>query len=285
MPDRGTGPLDQRRKWDAGRDRLELVAARAEAPDVTTFIFQGEGDTWFGYLPGQSVLLTLPLPEGPVQRRFALSSSPSRPLRLAVTVKAAPDDAAARWMLERLTVGDRLHASDPSGTFTLPPLVGDKLLLVGAGIGFAPLMAMARWAEDIAAPIDLAVIQFARRPEALLFRTELEALAARMPGLRLSLVVTDPDGAAGWTGWRGRLSTSLLRLLVPDVTEREVVVAPRAGSAASCAPFWTMPAALRGDGTRMSGIRTRSTRSSLSSRSRTRLPTRRRRKRRSRRAR
>ena len=79
---------------------LECIAVRAEAADVKTFRFRAPAPERFRYLPGQFVTLELPTGPEPLLRTYTLSSSPSRPLTLAVTVKATPDSVGSRWMLD-----------------------------------------------------------------------------------------------------------------------------------------------------------------------------------------
>ena len=81
--------LDQPSTW-TDAEPLECCAVVPEAPDVATVSFVAPGGGWFRFLPGQFITLELPVPGGPIWRTYTISSSPSRPLTLGITVKAGP---------------------------------------------------------------------------------------------------------------------------------------------------------------------------------------------------
>src|SRR3546814_1576281 len=91
----------------------------SDLPDVKSFCFKTADDSWFRYLPGQFITLELPVNDEKLLRTYTLSSSPSRPLAISVTVKAQPDSLGSRWLLDNLKVGDRITAYGPGGLFSL----------------------------------------------------------------------------------------------------------------------------------------------------------------------
>jgi len=211
--------LDETPPW---RDGQALVVARIvrETADVGTFVFRTAEPGWFRYLPGQFITLDLPTARGPVLRTYTLSSSPSRPHSIAVTAKAQAGSVATRWMLDHLRPGDRLRAYGPGGAFSCALHPAGKYLFVAAGSGVTPMISMARWAEDVGDDADVMFVASARTPQDILFRDELAAMAARSDRLGLRFVVSQP--ARGWSGYAGRLTAPMLRLMVPDLAEREV---------------------------------------------------------------
>lgn len=216
------GYIDEARPWSDRAQLLEVVRVTPETADVATFTFRTTNNSWFRYLPGQFVTLELPLPSGPVLRTYTLSSSPSRPLSIAVTVKAQPGSLGTRWMLDRLKVGDRLKAYGPAGSFSFHLHRAEKYLFLSAGSGVTPMMSMARWIDDHAQAADIAFITCARKPSDILFRTELERMAAGPHKFDLAFVVEAIDALSAWTGFRGRLNLPVLQATAPDFLEREV---------------------------------------------------------------
>ena len=101
-------------------EELECAMVIPETRNVATFAFRAPSGAWFDYKPGQFITLELPVPGGPLSRTYTLSSSPSRPLNISVTVKAQPDSIGTRWMLDNLRPGMKIKAYGPSGVFTLP---------------------------------------------------------------------------------------------------------------------------------------------------------------------
>ena len=215
--------FDELQPFNDRQHLLECIAVTLEAPDVMTFAFKSDRDGWFRYLPGQFVTLELPVSAGePVMRTYTLSSTPSRPFSVAVTVKAQADSIGTRWMFENLKPGMTLKAFGPLGDFSFVRHPGEKYLFLSAGSGITPMMSMTRWMADCAPQSDVAFLTCARQPEDLLFRAELENLAARMPRLDLGFIVGSQARRHGWHGLRGRIDSAKLALLAPDFRERTV---------------------------------------------------------------
>ncbi len=220
--------LDKRPYWTEAQE-LECVMVIPEAKGVKTFCFKTADDSWFRYSPGQFISLELPMPGGPILRTYTLSSSPSRPLSISVTVRAQEASVATKWMLDNIKVGDRLRAYGPGGIFSFHNHPADKYLFISAGTGVTPMMSMTRWLFDDGIHTDVRFIQAARRPSELIFRSELERMAMRVPDIQVSYVVSEDDPYSAWTGYRGRLNQLMLELMAPDYMEREIFCCGPAG--------------------------------------------------------
>ena len=75
-----------------------LVERHRETSDIVTFLFHvsaADGRP-FRHLPGQSVAVTFPMPQGDAVRTFTIAGSGLRENQAALTVKAAPDAQATR---------------------------------------------------------------------------------------------------------------------------------------------------------------------------------------------
>lgn len=214
--------LDEMKPWNDRLQVLEVISVTDEAPEVKTFTFRSDAQTWFRYKPGQFVTLELPTADGPLMRTYTLSSSPSRPFSIAVTVKAQPTSIGTRWMFENLEPGSLLKAYGPAGNFTHYAHPASKYLFLSAGSGITPMMSMLRWFSDCAPGTDVVFVNCARRPEDIIFRDELELLASRMPALSLSFVIQERSQRASWSGHIGRIDAVRFPLLSPDFHDREV---------------------------------------------------------------
>ncbi|WP_110031144.1 hybrid-cluster NAD(P)-dependent oxidoreductase [Hoeflea marina] len=214
--------LDEMTPWDARLQVLEVIGVAEEAPDVKTFTFRSDAQTWFRYKPGQFITLELPLEDGPLMRTYTLSSSPSRPFSIAVTVKAQPGSVGTRWMFDHLEPGTHVTAYGPAGDFTHHNHPAGKYLLLSAGSGVTPMMSMLRWFNDCAPWTDVAFVNCARLPEEIIFRKELDLLGNRMPGLTLGFLIEQRSKRENWFGPTGRIDFTRLSLLAPDFLEREV---------------------------------------------------------------
>ena len=115
----GFSYIDQSKPWYDQTQLLELVSAIPEARDTMTFAFRAEGGSYFTFAPGQFITLELPVNGKNIYRTYTISSSPSRPLSLSVTVKAQSDSIGTRWMLDNLCEGMKIRAFGPAGQFHL----------------------------------------------------------------------------------------------------------------------------------------------------------------------
>ncbi|NGQ91767.1 hybrid-cluster NAD(P)-dependent oxidoreductase [Rhodobacter sp. HX-7-19] len=216
----------QRQNWTAApwddREELEVAMVIPETADTVTIAFRAPSGAWFDYQPGQFLTLDLPVPGGPLSRTYTISSSPSRPLSISITVKAQPGSIGTRWMLDNLKPGMRIKAHGPAGQFTFHRHPAKKYLFISAGSGITPMMSMTMWAWDSGEMPDIAFVHAARKPADIIFKRRLEQFAARVPGLQLRFTVEEVDPFEVWSGFRGRLSQIMLGLMAPDYLEREV---------------------------------------------------------------
>ncbi|WP_310228914.1 hybrid-cluster NAD(P)-dependent oxidoreductase [Rhizobium miluonense] len=214
--------LDQMQPWSDRQHLLECLSVTPEAPDVMTFTFGSDKDNWFRYLPGQFVTLELPAAPEPVMRTYTLSSTPSRPFSVAVTVKAQKDSIGTRWMFENLKPGMRIKAFGPLGDFSHIRHPGEKYLFVSAGSGITPMMSMTRYMSDIAPLSDITFVNCSRSPTDIIFRSELEYLARFMPNLNLGFIVEGCGRTDLWSGLKGRIDKAKIGLLAPDFMDRTI---------------------------------------------------------------
>jgi ferredoxin-NADP reductase len=107
------------------------------------------------------------------------------------------------------------------GGFTITGQPAPKYLFLSAGSGITPVMSMTRTLHDLGSDADVLFVHSARTPADIIFRHELEAIAAVMPNIRVVHVCEGDYPSERWMGLRGRLSTPMLEALVPDLEERE----------------------------------------------------------------
>ena len=219
--------------------KVRCVRITPETPDVKTFTFVADPPRKFNYKPGQFVTLELEINGESVLRSYSISSTPSRPYSLEITVKrvASPVDdpnlppgIASNWLHEAIAVGDSVKISAPMGKFTCAPAVPPKLLLISAGSGITPLMSMMRWIADLALETNVVFFHCARSPRDIIFRQELEMMSARLPNFRLVISITQETSAnsaepgQAWSGLTGRLTEAMLGCIAPDLQDRQVYV-------------------------------------------------------------
>ncbi|MBD2092996.1 FHA domain-containing protein [Microcoleus sp. FACHB-1515] len=220
------------RNWMSGELVCRCLRIIDETPDVKTFCFIAEPPVLFDFQPGQFINLEVEINGKPAIRPYSISSSPTRPYHLAITVKRVPAADASlppglvsNWLHEHLNVGDRVRLLDrPMGNFTCLPNLPPKLLLISAGSGITPMMSMSRWVQDTLSNCDIVFLHSARTPNDIVFRTELETMATQMPNFHLAVTLTRPAVNLPWMGLTGRISQAMLNWVVPDLLDRAVFV-------------------------------------------------------------
>jgi ferredoxin-NADP reductase len=191
------------------RHRLRVSEVTSDAPGVVSVVLEGRALDRLGALGGQFVHLR-------VLRRglwwqahpYSVSALPAVG-RMRVTVRADGDYGAA---LAGAAPGTRVAIEGPYGTFTKQAMSTGRVLLVGAGVGVAPLRALL---EDLPRGTDVIVLARASAEHDLVLRDELRELVHRHGGRLHELVGAREDVP---------LHSGELSRLVPDLPSRDVYV-------------------------------------------------------------
>jgi len=190
--------------------------------DVRTFLFEPERPGLFHHEPGQFVTLQLQIDGRPVSRCYTISTPPTRPHLLGITVKRQPGGLVSNWLHDTMTPGTRISADGPFGVFTTARHPSAKYLFLSGGSGITPVMAMTRSMYDLGSDADVVFVHSARTPSDIIFRRELETIASTVPTVRVVPVCERDAPREPWSGLRGFLSIDMLRLVAPDLAERVV---------------------------------------------------------------
>jgi glycine betaine catabolism B len=220
-------------RWVKGDLTVRCSHVIDETHDVKTFRFVTNPPVLFTYKPGQFVTLDLEIGGESVLRSYSISSTPSRPHTLEITVKRVPPPTdspttppglVSNWLHDNVRVGSSLKLGGPFGKFTCFSTPARKLLFISAGSGITPMMGMSRWIYDTTTDCDVVFLHSARSPEDIIYRQELEMMACRQPNFQLALTMTKPASRHGWHGFTGRISASLIHAIAPDFCDRTIYV-------------------------------------------------------------
>lgn len=219
-----TMTVDPRGWWDPDTDdQLRCVAVHQETHDVRSFTFLSPAGKQFRFGAGQYFLFDVPMGDAVESRCYSISSPPTRPGAITITVKRVAGGVVSNWLHDSLTPGAILRAQGPRGTFLRPPSETRKYLFLSGGSGITPVMSMLREIADTAEVADVVFLHAGRTPQDLVFRDELAWLAGRIRGLRLFLLPEAAGGEPSWPALTGRISAELMALAVPDMAERVVM--------------------------------------------------------------
>ncbi|MER5214948.1 2Fe-2S iron-sulfur cluster-binding protein [Streptomyces sp. NPDC002838] len=78
-------------------------------------------------------------------------------------------------------------------------------------------------------PTDVVFVHSARTPRDIVFRPELDFIAATAPNIRVVHVCEEDRPYEPWGGYRDRLTLDMLRQIAPDFLDREVFTCGPAG--------------------------------------------------------
>jgi predicted ferric reductase len=193
---------------------MRIEAVVPEGAGVVSLHISGRRLDRLGARSGQFFLWRFLTGDGWWQAHPFSLSAPPAPDRLRVTVKSLGDYTARAALLRP---GTRVIAEGPFGTLTEAVRTRRRVLLVAGGVGITPLRALF---EDLpAAPGELTLVYRAIDAPDVVFRAELDALAARR-GAAVHYVLGDHRDP----GNQALLGPTHLRGLVPDVRGRDVYV-------------------------------------------------------------
>ncbi|MGB3652330.1 MAG: FHA domain-containing protein [Rivularia sp. (in: cyanobacteria)] len=205
-----------------------------ETHDVKTFRFVTSPPTNFDYKPGQFVTLDLEIDGKSVKRSYSISSTPSRPHSLEVTIKRvpapkhvadAPPGLVSNWLHDNLTVGNQIKISPSVGNFTIADDNPNcKFMFISAGSGITPMMSMSRWLCDTIPNADIVFVHSAKTTRDIVFTQELELMASRQPGFQLAITLTGKEYSPTWTGYTGRLNQKMFEQMSHDIQERIIYI-------------------------------------------------------------
>lgn len=201
-----------------------------EAEDIRSFYLEpADGDGLPAFEAGQ--FLTIRVPAGAesslLTRNYSVSSAPGEPyLRLSVkherSTDAAKHPSVSTWLHERIKPGETIEAIAPRGEFWLDANEKRPAVLLAAGIGVTPILAMTRHAVieglRLRKARRLTVIHVARNLAARPFYKEFQQLAQSQQAVQFISLLTQPEGHAkpgdDFQG-HGRLSVDMIQALLP----------------------------------------------------------------------
>ncbi|MHB8657588.1 MAG: ferredoxin reductase [Solirubrobacteraceae bacterium] len=207
--------------------RAEVVSVRRQTPRSVTLRLRPNA-VWGGFRAGQFVRVGIEIDGVRRTRTYspACSEHSGRvdgvsPAELELTVTEHPEGYVSRHLVDHARPGTIVHLGQASGEFVLPRRRPEQLILIGGGSGITPVMSMLRTLCEEGHGGQVAFLHYARTAADWLYRSEVQALAARHPNLRIAYLATREGGS--------HLSTSSLEGICPDLQ-------PGVAHAAVCGP-------------------------------------------------
>ena len=189
-----------------------------ETPRVKSLVL--DVPCWPGHRPGQHVDVRLTAEDGyQAQRSYSIASEPEN-ARLMLTVELIEAGEVSPYLTSEVRPGDKFELRGPiGGYFIWTAAIGGPLFLVAGGSGIVPLMSMLRYRAAAKSTTPTLLLYSSRTLEDIIYREELDQMAARNHGLTVVYTLTRRQ-PPGWTGGARRIDCSMLASVGPSVTAR-----------------------------------------------------------------
>jgi ferredoxin-NADP reductase len=184
-----------------------VAASIEETPRVRTLELDVPG--WPGHRAGQHLDVRVTAEDGyQAERSYSIASAPGD--GVALTVERLEDGELSPYLVDEAREGDQVEVRGPIGGYFVWD--GDSpqpVLLVAGGSGVVPLMAMARQRARVGASAPMRLVFSSRTLEDVIYREELDELAARGDGFQVVHTLTR-EQPPGWDGYSRRIDRDLL---------------------------------------------------------------------------
>ena len=186
----------------------EVVELYEQSPKVRSLFL--DVPSWPGHRAGQHLDLRLTDEDGyKAQRSYSIASAP-RADRLELLVQRLDDGEASPYLTTELRPGDLFEIRGPiGGHFVWTSSMSGPLFLIAGGSGVAPLMAMLRHRAAAGSTIPAILLFSSRTLSDIIYREELDRLAAADSGLQIVHTLTG-GSTSDWSGETGRIDRDML---------------------------------------------------------------------------
>ncbi|WP_157220195.1 MOSC domain-containing protein [Flavisphingomonas formosensis] len=214
------GRLQAQGRWQGWR-QFAIAHIVDEAKGIKSFHLRPLDDRPIGgYRAGQFLTVRLPEAAGAPTRSWSISDYDPEADSYRLSIKREPDGLASGWMHDHAEIGDVLEVRPPTGRFVLDRSGFLRTVLISAGIGVTPMIAMlkAHAERGMEAP-PLLWIHAARSGEEHAFADEANGMLAAIPGSVRRVFYSAPgDGDRAGEGYdrTGRIDAEAIAELIAE---------------------------------------------------------------------
>jgi len=194
---------------------LRLASVTAQTSDSKTLRFIVPNDRKLSARPGQFLTFSFLFDGKKVIRSYSICSSPARSSYVEITPKRVRQGCASVFLNDRASVGMTVEANGPFGRFCFDESQHHNVVLLAAGSGITPMIAMLRYMDDLCLETTATLLYCVRTSSDIIFANELEQLRSRLKNFRYNLLLSQPH--AEWSGPRGHINRELIEDTVNDL--------------------------------------------------------------------
>ena len=201
---------------------IDEIIDRGTANAKTFVLKSKNGDALPYFRAGMYINLKLPMDESLVTRSYSLCSAPKDALKgiYKITVRSNPGGFVADRLLSEMKVGDEVISTCPQGFFFYDRLRDAKTVVgLAGGSGITPFLSMAEAIADGTEDFNLTLLFGSRDEENILFKEELDAIAAKCDKFKVVHVLSD-EKKDGYEN--GFISADIIKKYAPEEGEYSV---------------------------------------------------------------
>jgi ferredoxin-NADP reductase len=201
---------------------MRLASIIPQTADAKTLRFTTPAGRKLNARPGQFLTFSFLFDGKKVVRSYSICSSAARSGYVEITPKRVSQGCVSVFLNDRASVGMTVEANGPFGRFCFDESKHHKVVLVAAGSGVTPMMAMLRYIDDLCLETTVTLLYCVRTSSDIMFHGELKELRARLKNFRYHLLLSQPH--TEWSGPRGRVSREFIESTLTDLESQDFFI-------------------------------------------------------------
>jgi ferredoxin-NADP reductase len=197
---------------------LKLASITQQASDAKTLRFVVPDGKKLSARPGQFLTFSFLFDGKKITRSYSICSSAARSGYVEITAKRAKQGCVSVFLNDRAALGMTIEAHGPFGRFCLDESKHQDIVLLAAGSGITPMMAILRYMDNVCLEIRTTLLYCVRTSSDIIFERELEQLQSSLTHFEYHLMLSQPHRE--WSGARGHVSREFIETTVKDIASR-----------------------------------------------------------------
>jgi ferredoxin-NADP reductase/DMSO/TMAO reductase YedYZ heme-binding membrane subunit len=205
--------------WKKARNgdfRVRLTKVHRDTNDAVTLTFSPLSGKTLQSKPGQFLTFNWVVSGQTLPRSYSISSAPSRVGSFDITVKK--QGIVSTFLNESVREGLTVVANGPYGRFVFDLAEHRAPVFFAGGSGITPILSMLRHIEETSPECDVTLFYTSRDEHQIIFKADLDRLAARWTKFRFVPIITRPS--VEWAGERGELTKEMVLKTLPAVEDK-----------------------------------------------------------------
>ena len=194
---------------------LRLASITPQTPNAKTLRFVIADGRKLNARPGQFLTFSFLFDGKKIGRSYSICSSPTRSGYVDITPKCVSQGCVSVFLNDRATVGMTVEANGPFGHFCFDEDKHRKVVLLAAGSGITPMLAMLRYMDDLCLDTPVTLLYCVRTSDDIIFHDQLEELSSSLKNFQYHLLLSQPH--AEWSGRRGHISREFIETTILDL--------------------------------------------------------------------